>query len=116
MRHTGGKRSLKPLELLSEFSSFRESIRGFNSTLVSELWYLLKEVLDQIDINMTPDFKISTRKCRKEAILSSLLQCNISVNNITMQDILENVIKNKLECGSRNKKRRFAILDFVGFH
>ena len=55
-------------------------------------------MLHQINVNLTPDFNVSTKKCNKVGSFPSFLQSGKCVEYQTMQRVFENIAKNKLGC------------------
>ena len=79
MRLKGGKRTLKPVEILSEIKSFRESNSDHTLTLETELWILLTEISDQLQINLISDFQISAKQCGKVTNFRSFIESSLEL-------------------------------------
>jgi hypothetical protein len=99
MRLKGGKRTLKPVELLSEIKSFRESNSDDIQTLEAELMILLTEISDQFAISLIPDFQVFAKKCGTLTNFRSFIESSLeSEESETLPMFLERVIKKKINC------------------
>ena len=111
MRLRGKKKSLKPLELMADMIRVREAHSEEATSLVSEFWCHLKEI-SQCDKlrKLTSEVRINSKNCRKSVLFRPFIEAKVtSSTGEELKNILENIIKQKLNCNCREEHLQIEV-------